>query len=254
LIVSREPDNLAGIGVNDYRTFMALCATFGGLVTIFVAAYRSRRSKQESGNGLLWIYGFVCVVTGILLARHQFVNPTGSLFQSELRLEIPAPAESTLTSQTSNSEGDFTTPSDSMDEPQPISVRYFGLKHAHGRFATVPTDCSNAEGNILTACSPAISFLPGTAELTSESRHGLRNFASAVRKMSSRARVEIAARMATAGTVSYQNALTQARAKVVRDFLVGEGVDTRKLGLGEPVPNVAQSVMPGSQIVFALRP
>jgi outer membrane protein OmpA-like peptidoglycan-associated protein len=102
---------------------------------------------------------------------------------------------------------------------------------------------------------PRIVFAEGTADLDSSSQCALKKLADQINVRPSPKFIEIEAWVNSGGAPEpFNYMLTQARAEVVRDFLVGEGVDTSRL-MTKALGSLAEDSMKAeSQIRFVARP
>jgi outer membrane protein OmpA-like peptidoglycan-associated protein len=100
---------------------------------------------------------------------------------------------------------------------------------------------------------PAVNFYSGSAELTGDSQTALKELAEELAARPQLGVLEIQARIDSVGPEAFNNILTQARASVVRDFLVSAGVPSERLvarGLGSDTEHCAKD---GSPIEFVVR-
>jgi len=101
---------------------------------------------------------------------------------------------------------------------------------------------------------PNIEFESGTAELMPQSLGALKELAASLNALSSSVSIEIQASVDSLGPEPYNHILTQARAEVVRDVLVQEGVDTRRIVANAKGSQGDDSTNMSGQINFVLRP
>jgi hypothetical protein len=101
---------------------------------------------------------------------------------------------------------------------------------------------------------PTIQFESGTADLQPQSRLALKNLAARLRALTAPATLEIEARVESGGIEPFNFILTQARAEVVREALVEEGVDTRWLVARGGGSQSGEARPAESQIRFVLHP
>jgi|GEM_PF-4698484 len=101
---------------------------------------------------------------------------------------------------------------------------------------------------------PPVFFTPNTAELTAESASALRHIAGLFRSHAEASVIEIQARTESKGPEPYNYILTQARAEVVRDFLLKEGINTDRLVARAMGSGGADSTAQRSHIRFVVQP
>ncbi|MBI5059181.1 OmpA family protein [candidate division KSB1 bacterium] len=101
--------------------------------------------------------------------------------------------------------------------------------------AARPVRARKAPGGEEPLVFPAVVFYEGSAELTGDSQSALKLLANELAARPELGILEIQARIDSVGPEAFNYILTQARAAVVRDFLVDEGVPSGRLvarGLG----------------------
>jgi outer membrane protein OmpA-like peptidoglycan-associated protein len=101
---------------------------------------------------------------------------------------------------------------------------------------------------------PAIMFLDDTAELTVEGAHRLKLLAGRLRSRPDSGMIEIHARTGDSDPTPFHFILTQARAEVVRDFLMNEGVRNYRLVAKAMSSESEDSTIARPQVRLVFRP
>lgn len=122
----------------------------------------------------------------------------------------------------------FTLFSGSMAKPQaaapaPRSATSAAVKDVRAAKSPVMAKCG-------LLCDLKVNFKPGSAELTGDSEAKLSQFAAALRDPAlARRRFEIGGHTDASGSAEKNLALSQARAELVKSFLVAHGVEASRL-------------------------
>jgi len=101
---------------------------------------------------------------------------------------------------------------------------------------------------------PEVMFLDDTAELTAEGAHRLKQLAGRLRSRPDSGVIEIHARTGDSDPTPFHFILTQARAEVVRDFLMNEGVRNYRLVAKAMSSESEDSTMARPQVRLVFRP
>jgi outer membrane protein OmpA-like peptidoglycan-associated protein len=101
---------------------------------------------------------------------------------------------------------------------------------------------------------PDVMFLDDTAELTAEGAHRLKQLAGRLRSRPDSGMIEIHARTGESDPTPFHFILTQARAEVVRDFLMNEGVRNYRLVAKAMSSESEDSTMAKRQVRLVFRP
>jgi outer membrane protein OmpA-like peptidoglycan-associated protein len=101
---------------------------------------------------------------------------------------------------------------------------------------------------------PEVMFLDDTAELTAEGVHRLRQLAGRLQSLADSGVIEIHARTSDFDPTPFHFILTQARAEVVRDFLMNEGVRNHRLITKAMSSEGEDSTMARPQVRLVFRP
>lgn len=114
-----------------------------------------------------------------------------------------------------------------------------------------PTHKQPAAQNVVLL--PNVRFVEKTAEITAESAEDLRKLAEILRRNERSGIIEIQAQSDGVGTEPYQFILTQARAEMVRDFLLNEGVSNYQFIASAMNVESKDTTTAKSQIRFVFR-